>query len=278
MTTRDAHRLHVVPDAVEFRDNAVLDDEVLGDAALDDSAPGTVLAAELRSHPAAGDPAADAQLSDRWRDLAERAAQLDAAVAAERSRATGAWPLVVLGAALTVVLALLGSQPWQLPVRAGSAVAEVPQSLLTFLLLCAAGCVWTAGRAVRPAQLLGSAVAVRLWWLLLAGAAVVSVTATLSLASYAGTGARPGELLARCAVPVVPALLAGVLARAEGRTARLRAALGTGLVTVPLLGLGWSLLASASAADLSDVLGMTLLAGVAPLALTVAFVAGRTAR
>ena len=57
--------------------------------------------------------------------------------------------------------------------------------------------------------------------------------------------------------------------------ARVRAALGTGLVTVPLGGLGWALLSSSgrSAAGLGDVLGMTALAAVAPLVLAVAFVA-----
>ena len=46
-------------------------------------------------------------------------------------------------------------------------------------------------------------------------------------------------------------------------------------MTVPLGGLGWALLSSAdrSSAALSDVLAMTGLAALAPLALAVAFVA-----
>ena len=206
-------------------------------------------------------------------DLLRRAEALDARAAADSSpRLAG--PLLV-GAALTVVLALLARQPWQLPSRGAGGVADVPQSLLTFLLLAAAACVWVAGRAVRPAETLPSAGAARLWWGLVSGAALVSVAAALSLASYAGTGDRPADLVVRCAVPLVPAVLAGVLAADAGRAARVRAALGTGLVTVPLGGVGWALLSSAgrSTAGLGDVLGMTALTAVAPLLLAVAFVA-----
>jgi hypothetical protein len=183
--------------------------------------------------------------------------------------------LAAVGAGLTVVLAWLGRQPWQLPQRNGGGIPDVPQSLTTFLLICAAICVWTAGRLVRPAQALRSPGAAQLWWVLATGAALVSLAADVSLASYAGTPGRPGDLLLRCAVPVVPGVLAGVLAADAGRAARIRVALGTGLVTVPLCALGWALLSSSrwSAAGLGDVLALTGLAGLAPLALAVAFVA-----
>jgi len=212
-----------------------------------------------------------------WSDLLRRAEALDARTATGpgdqgRRRLLA---MIAVGAGLTVVLALLGSQPWELPHRDGGAVSDVPQSLLTFLLLCAAGCCWVAGRLAQPVETLGSPAATRLWWGLVAGAALVSIAAALSLASYAGTGVRPADLLVRCAVPVVPAVLAGVLAREAGRAARIRLALGTGLVTLPLGALGWALLGSAagSTATLGDVLAMTGLAALAPLALAVAFVA-----
>jgi hypothetical protein len=177
--------------------------------------------------------------------------------------------------ARAVALVALGDQPWPLPDRDAGGVTAVPQPLLHFVLLCAAACTWSAGRVVRPAQVLRSPAAVRIWWLVLAGAALVSGTAALSLASYAGTEQRPGQLLVCCAVPLLPAVLAGVLARDDGRPARIRAALGTGIVTLPMTALGWALLASPAAAPAGpgDVLGMTLLAGLAPLALGVAFVA-----
>jgi hypothetical protein len=183
--------------------------------------------------------------------------------------------LAAVGAGLTVVLALLGRQPWQLPQRDDGGVSTVPQSLLTFLVLCAVVCVWVAGRLVRPAETLRATAAAHMWWAVVAGAALVSLAADLSLASFAGTGQRPTDLPLRCAVPLVPAVLAGVLARRDGRAARIRVALGTGLVTLPLGALGWALLSSPdlSAAGLSDVLAMTCLAAVTPLALAVAFVA-----
>ncbi|GAB3347965.1 hypothetical protein [Modestobacter lapidis] len=189
--------------------------------------------------------------------------------------------LVVAGAGLTVLLALLGRQPWPLPVRSGG-LPDVPQSLLTFLVLCATVCVWAAGRLVRPADTFRSPAAARLWWGLVTGAAVVSSAGALSLAAAAGSGQPPGDLVLRCLMPMVPAVLAGVLASDAGRDARIRAALGTGLVTLPLGALGWALLSSRTAAGLDDVLAITGLGVLAPLALAVSFVAAdrrsRTAR
>ena len=178
--------------------------------------------------------------------------------------------LVAVSAGLTVVLTLLGRQAWPLPVRDAGGMSEVPQALVTFLLIAAAACVWAAGRLVRPA---GPPEVVRLWWGLLAGAAVVSVVADLSLASFAGSAQQPGDLVVRGLLPVVPAVLAGVLVSDAGRAARIRAALGTGLVTVPLCGLGWALASTAGTAGLADVLAVTGLAGVAQLSLAVAAVA-----
>jgi len=209
-------------------------------------------------------------------DLLRRAEALDARMAAESApRVPRTAGPVLAGAVLTVVLVLLSRQTWELPQRGATGVTDVPQSLLTFLLICAALCVWTAGRLVRPADTLRSTLAAQTWWALVAGSALVSLAAALSLASFAGTGQRPEDLLLRCAVPLVPAVLAGLLAADAGRPARIRAALGTGLVTVPMAAVGWALLSSPprSSAGLDDVLGMTVLAAVAPLALAVAFVA-----
>jgi hypothetical protein len=209
-------------------------------------------------------------------DLVRRAEALDARVAAASGpRTLRLGGPVAVGAALTVVLALLGRQAWQLPQRGPGGVTDVPQSLVTFLLLCAGVCAWSAGRLLRPAETLRSTAAAQLWWALVAGAALVSLAADLSLASFADTGQRPDDLLLRCLVPLVPAVLAGFLAAHAGRAARVRAALATGLVTVPMAAVGWALLSSSgrSAAGLGDVLGMTSLAAVAPLAVAVAFVA-----
>ena len=158
-------------------------------------------------------------------DLLRRAAALDARMAAESApRVPRTAGPVLAGAVLTVVLVLLSRQTWELPQRGATGVTDVPQSLLTFLLICAALCVWTAGRLVRPADTLRSTLAAQTWWALVAGSALVSLAAALSLASFAGTGQRPEDLLLRCAVPLVPAVLAGLLAADAGRPARVRAA------------------------------------------------------
>ncbi|WP_222263441.1 hypothetical protein [Modestobacter marinus] len=176
-------------------------------------------------------------------------------------------------AGLTIVLALLARQPWQLPQRAGGGVADVPQSLTSFLVLCAVLCVWLAGRLARPASTLRTSAEVATWWAIVIGAATVSLAAALSLASHAGTGEEPEHLLVLCAVPMVPAVLTGILAGEDERAARVRLALSTGVVTVPLGVLGWALLSSTSAAGLADVLAMTAMATALPFVLAVTFVA-----
>jgi len=252
----------------------VTDTEFAGNTASEQPAPGPAASGQPDAARDADAEAFAAAQDERFRDLLARAEQLDAAVAPRPVSGTRVRLVVPLTVGLTLLLALLGDQPWQLPTRVGGAVGAVPQSLVSFLLICGALCVWAAGRATRPEQTFDSTGAVRVWWLVVMGAAVVSLTATLSLTSYAGTGERPGGLAVRCLVPLVPALLAGALAHADGRGSRIRAALGTGVVTVPMTALGWSLLASSGAsADLADVLAMTLLSGAAPLALAVAFVA-----
>jgi hypothetical protein len=184
-------------------------------------------------------------------------------------------PLLATTTALAVVFALLAGQRWPLPTRVAGAVSDVPQSLVTFLLVCAGACLWAAGKATRPAETFRSVTSAQLWWVLTAGAALVSITAGLSLAADAGAHLQPTALLARWLVPAVPAVLAGVLARRDGRAARIRAALGTGVVTLPLFAVGWALYASPGGVALApgDVGSMVLLAGGTPFALAVAFVA-----
>ena len=248
MTQHATPRLHLVTG------NSV---ETLLDAARDDDREGTV------------------PVSPVMADLLRRAEALDARAAATAPRPARVAGLLAALAAMTVVLVLLGRQEWQLPGRDATGITDVPQSLVTFLLVCAGLCLWVAGRLVRPTETLRSSTAGQLWWALVAGAALVSLAAAVSLASFAGTAQRPADLVVRCAVPLVPALLAGFLARDAGRTARVRAALGTGLVTVPLTALGWALLSSSawSSAGLGDVLAMTGIGAAVPLAAAVAFVA-----
>jgi hypothetical protein len=184
-------------------------------------------------------------------------------------------PLVATTATLAVVLGLLAGQPWPLPGRTAGAVSDVPQSLVCFLLVCAGACLWAAGKATRPAETFRSRSSAMLWWGVAAGAAVVSVAADLSLAADAGAHLQPTALLARWLVPVVPAVLAGVLARRDGRGARVRAALGTGAVTLPLFAVGWALYASPGGVALAPADGAAVvrMGGAAPFARALAFVA-----
>jgi hypothetical protein len=204
----------------------------------------------------------------------------DAAAPAPVRAPASRWAALLTTAVLAVVLALLAGQRWQLPVRTAGALSSVPQSLVSFLLVCAGTCLWVAGRATRPAETFRSPASAQLWWVLTAGAAVVSVAADLSLAADAGSHLPPTALLARWLVPFVPAVLAGVLARRDGRAARVRAALGTGAVTLPLFAAGWGLYASPGGVALApgDVVSMILLAGATPFALAVAFVAAERRR
>jgi hypothetical protein len=192
-----------------------------------------------------------------------------------RSPVTRWAPITGTTIALAVVLGLLAGQPWALPSRVAGAVTAVPQSLVTFLLVCAGVCLWAAGRATRPAATFRSATSAQLWWVTVVGTAVVSVAADLSLAASGGAGERPADLLARWLVAAVPAVVAGALARRDGRAARLRAALGTGVVSLPLFAVGWALYASPVGVALAtaDVVSMVLLAGVTPFVLAIAFVA-----
>ena len=137
-------------------------------------------------------------------------------------RTARAVAIVVTTAALALVLAALGGQRWPLPTRVAGAISDVPHSLVSFLLVCTGVCLWAAGTAVRPAGTFRSPAAAQLWWATTGAAALVSIAADLSLAASAGADQPPGDLLARWLVPAVPAVVAGVLARRDGRAARSR--------------------------------------------------------
>jgi hypothetical protein len=72
----------------------------------------------------------------------------------------------------------------------------------------------------------------------------------------------------------VPALLAGLVARRRGKAAATTAALATAAVTLPLLGLGWSLLASRGSVlgGFGGSLWSTVVFGVLPFGLALAIV------
>jgi hypothetical protein len=173
----------------------------------------------------------------------------------------------------------VGQRDWAVPERvlSGWQVAAVPPSLTALLLVATAGCVVVgAGTTLRDGDLRPRDPAFLVWLVLVLAAAAALVWNALVLAADA-------EFVVGALIPVfhwaftfVPALLAGVAARERRPQTALAVALGTGVVTVPLLGLGFSLFASReSFADgLGGSLWTTAILGGVPLVLAALIVGG----
>ncbi|SDF04760.1 hypothetical protein SAMN05660662_0862 [Blastococcus aurantiacus] len=194
---------------------------------------------------------------------------------ADRARVDLPWPTILAVAVLTVGAVLLGQRDWAVPERVlrDWQVADVPSSLTALVLGVTATCllvgsaVTLRGAALRPRD------PVFLVWL------AVSLLAAAALIWNALVLAADAEFQTGALIPVfhwmftfVPALLTGLAARNRGAVRAVAAALGTGVVTVPLLGLGWSLFASRESmtAGLGNSLWATALLGVGPLVIAAA--------
>ncbi|WP_147252159.1 hypothetical protein [Blastococcus sp. TF02-09] len=201
-----------------------------------------------------------------------------AAPSASDPRPAGPWlprATVVAIAVLTVVAVLVGQRDWAVPERAqgGFQVAAVPSSLtalvlgLTAICLLVGAAVTARDAALRPRD------PVLLVWLavsLLAAAALVWNALVLAADAEFETGAVIPVL--HWAFTFVPALVTGLAARNLGVARAVAAALGTGVVTLPLFGLGWSLLHSreSPAAGTGNSLWTTAVLGLVPLAIAAA--------
>ncbi|MGY2130238.1 hypothetical protein [Blastococcus sp. SYSU DS0617] len=185
------------------------------------------------------------------------------------------WPTLAATVVLTVVAVLVGQRDWAVPERVlrDWQVADVPPSLTALVLGVTAVCLlvgaWTTLRdaALRPRDL------AFLTWL------VVSLLAAAALIWNALVMAADSEFETGAIIPVfhwmftfVPALLTGLAARNRGAVRTVAAALGTGVVTVPLFGLGWSLLSSREPmpAGIGNSLWITAILGVGPLVIAAA--------
>ncbi|WP_369138357.1 hypothetical protein [Modestobacter versicolor] len=187
-------------------------------------------------------------------------------------------------AVLSLCAAVVGLQSWPRPALTGSGwqVAEVSGPLWALLVGTTIACAGTALVVSAGAAGLRAGDPLTWAWVVLVLVAAAPLVAN-GLYSAAMSATEPGPL-----IPVfhwlftfVPALLAGWLFSRRGRLARSAAALGTGVVTVPLLALSWSLLDSSglSLAEVGRTLWRTAFFGVAPLALAVVLAGGgRTAR
>jgi hypothetical protein len=179
---------------------------------------------------------------------------------------------IAVTAGLTVLATLVGQRDWAVPERvlSGWQVTAVPAPLTVLLLVTTAVCLALGAVATLREGGLRPRDPVFLGWL------VVSLLAAAALVWNALVMAADAEFETGALIPVlhwafsfVPALLAGLAARRRGPATALAYALGTGVVTVPLFALGWSLFGSrdALAAGVGNALWSTLLLAVIPLAL-----------
>ncbi|WP_143018825.1 hypothetical protein [Geodermatophilus sp. DSM 45219] len=185
----------------------------------------------------------------------------------------GPGPVVAASIASTCAVTVLGALvAWPSPELTGSGwqVADVPPSTACLVAGAAVLCVVVAATLVRPGSLPGRAAAVTWWVLALASAFALTWNALYSAALSAVAFGAVIPVL-HWLFTFVPALVVGLATRGAGPRAQLRATLGTAVVTLPLLALGWALLLS------SDVLGAVLgtlwstaVLGVVPLVVAVA--------
>lgn len=185
------------------------------------------------------------------------------------------WATVVATAVLTVAAILLGQRDWAVPERVlrDWQVAAVPSSMTALVLGVAATCllvgaaVTLRGAALRPRD---RAFLVWLVVCLLAAAALIWNALVMAADAEFETGAIIP--IFHWAFTFVPALLVGIVARGLGPARAVAAALGTGVVTLPLFGLGWSLLSSreSPAAGIGNSLWTTVILGAVPLVIAAA--------
>ena len=181
------------------------------------------------------------------------------------------WTTVAATAVLTVAAVLLGQRDWAVPERVlrDWQVAAVPASLTALVLGLTAVCLLVGAAVTLRDAALRPRDPVFLAWLavsLLAAAALIWNALVLAADSRFETGAIIPVL--HWTFTFVPALLVGFVARGLGAGRAVAAALGTGVVTLPLFALGWSLLSSREsvAAGIGSSLWATALLGVLPLA------------
>jgi hypothetical protein len=191
--------------------------------------------------------------------------------AAERSPR----PLVGALTVLTAGAVLLGRLPWPRPERtpSGWQVTAVPGSLWALMIGSGLVCL-TAGMLVtrRPARFrvrtpLGGG-----WGALVLLAASALVWHGLHSAAVSATEPGPVIPVFLWLFTFAPALLAAGLFTRRDHSERRAAALGTGVVTVPLLALSWALLdpSGLSLGSVGRAVYDTAVFGIAPLALAVA--------
>ena len=185
------------------------------------------------------------------------------------------WATVGATAVLTVVAVLLGQRDWAVPERVlrDWQVAAVPASLTTLVLGLTAVCLLVgAAVTLRDAALRPRDPAFLVWVAVSLLAAAALIWNALVMAADAAVETGPIIPVFHWLFTFVPALLTGFAARGLGPARAVAAALGTGVVTLPLFGLGWSLLSSREslAAGIGNSLWTTAVLGAVPLVVAAA--------
>ena len=136
-------------------------------------------------------------------------------------------------------------------------------------------CLAVAAALVTP-RTLGSRPATATWWTLAVASLLAQVWNDLYFAALAETGGI---------IPVfdwlftfVPALVVGLVVRRRGLATHLRATIGTAVVTLPMLALGWALAARADSLlqALAGGLYTAAFFGVLPLVVAIAITRPRS--
>jgi hypothetical protein len=172
-----------------------------------------------------------------------------------------------------------GSRRWPLPERIsdGWRVTAVPASLAVFLAAVAVCCLGLAAALTLDALTGAGRAATVVWWVVVLAAAAGSAWHALLLAAQARAG-EPVVPVLDWALPLVPALVAGCAGIGAGARGALVAALGTGVVSLPLTALGWALYGSrGSATAFGAPVTLTVWLGALPLvfAAALAWIAAR---
>lgn len=173
---------------------------------------------------------------------------------------------------LTLAATAIGLRHWALPERVfgGWQVGAVPGSLAALVLITTVVCLAVGiATTVHDAGLRLRDPAFAVWLVVVLLAAAALVWNALVLAADAAVVVGAIIPIFHWAFTFVAALLAGLAARRRRPATTLAVALGTGVVTVPLFALGFSLFASREAflAGVGATLWITSVLGVLPLAL-----------
>jgi hypothetical protein len=159
----------------------------------------------------------------------------------------------------------------------GWQVAAVPPTLTALLAVSTLVClVVTTVLTLRSARLRLSEPVGLAWLLIVLAAAAALIFNALVFAADASYESGPVIPVLHWVFTLVPALLAGAVTARRGTATATAAALGTGVVTMPLFALGWALLWSRDpfTTPLAPLWNTLVLGGV-PLVIAVAAARGR---